>query len=412
MKHHRRIVTLATMVRLCLMAASLGATTNAYAQRLFHDKERDEAAQKAAAAAKQITSGALFDSMLRNEAAQAKFQVDTVLAFVEQQMRAKLNAFERWHDPRVRPPRPGDADFVAMAVGCNQSVECVLLALRQKHETALRPGTADEIAQRLEDIKKKRELLRERVEALAKEAKTSDPAIVRAFAALDDPGRDLIQQAEEIATLTGAAGVVSALEAISGGLDQVLALYDAVAGIWRGKAAVSVPVSSLRPPPEQAELQLLAVEQEYLKARARVEARRRLEVGAALGLVSSALASLKDAGVQDSAQDIESTLGAAAASHDRKRLSALLTVLHEASAAVAQMDAAQSLAELRTSQEERRYSIRQSAVNARTYDATIQAAVERLGLYWKSGLKPAELASFAFYLANTIAIPAIAIQQE
>jgi hypothetical protein len=120
-------------------------------------------------------------------------------------------------------------------------------------------------------------------------------------------------------------------------------------------------------------------------------------------------------------QSIEATLKAsAAAPHPagvdeaavREPLRFQLLVLHDAAAGIAQMDVAARLADLRGSDELRRYSIRRSAVAANTYDVAIQAAVQRLGAYWKRGVKPTDLAQFIFYVTNTFALPAIAIKQE
>jgi hypothetical protein len=404
-----------------MLALCLACGSEASAQRLIHDDDRDTTAQQAAAAAKQVTSGSLFDTMLRNVDAQARFEVETVLAYVREQMRARVNAFHAWHDPLAQPPDPlaqpppSQAEFLENARRCGKTVECTLRELKGRHAAALaRPGTGADIAARLKAIEEKLAELRKELKALQQASPSQDPVVLRAFAALGDPGQDLLEQAREIAGLGGGSttGIVSALEAIASGVDQVVALYRALAGIWRGQQAVSVDPASLRPPPQQVELQLLAVEQDYLKALARIEAREHVEVGAALNGVESAFHSLETAGVARSAQTIEASLKAAAAAHDRERLVALLTALHEASAAVAQMDASSELADIRRSDEERRYAIRRSLVNARTYDQTIQAAVERLGLYWKSGLKPAELAQFAFYVANAIAVPAIALKED
>jgi len=109
---------------------------------------------------------------------------------------------------------------------------------------------------------------------------------------------------------------------------------------------------------------------------------------------------------------IEATLRDAATSHSRDALSEQWLSLHETASALAQLDTAETLALERLTDQARRYSIRRSAVNASTYDATIQAAVQRLALYWKGGIKPTELAQFVFYVTNSIALPAIAIKQE
>jgi len=394
-------------MRLWLVVVCLACAGEANAQRLFHDKDRDAVAQKAAEAAKQVTSGTLFETMLRNVDVQAKLEIDTTMAYVQEQMRAQINAFERWHDTQ--------------GVACEKSVECALLVLKRKHEGALATVSQDQLDERLSNIKERQERLKTELEALQEASKSQDPAVVQVFAALQDPGKDLLDQANKIAAVGGksTAGVTNALDAIANGLDQIGALFAALKGIWAGQRAVSVDPRSLRPPQQQTDLQLLAIEKNSFEVLARINAREQLETGSAVDIVVSALNGLErlptprpECGAASPPESIEASLKTAADCHDRPRLVGLLLTLHKASAAVAQMDAAARLADLRRSDEERRYSIRRSLVNARTYDQTIQAAVERLGLYWKSGIKPGELVQFAFYLANTIAVPAIAIKQD
>ena len=401
-----------------VLALCLGWAAQAEAQRIIYDGKRDTSAQQAAAAAKEITSGTLFDSMLRNVDAQARLEVDTVTAFAKEQMRAKLNAFKVWSDPKAQPVAPGDfsPEGLERRKQCPRSVDCVLKTLKQQHQAALSAPaiTPVELARRLDQIKAKRAQLQTDLEKLQDANKSKDPVIVRAFAALEDPGADVLEYVQKIAKSQDALakGIGPALDAIEAGLDQVLAMYHAIESIWRGPQAVSVDPASLRPPSQQIDLQLLAVDQAYLKNLARIEARKQLEVGAALAGVESALNLLTAAAVAESTESIETTLRAVANGHQRERLFLLVLALHEAASAVAAVDAANALAQLRVSDEERRYSIRRSAVNTSTYDLTIQAAVQRLALYWKGGLKPAELAQFFFYVTNTFALPAIAIKQE
>jgi hypothetical protein len=400
---------------LCLAWAA-----DAHAQRIIYDGKRDTTAQQAAAAAKEVTSGTLFQTMLGNVDAQAKLEVDTEMAFVQERMRARLNAFKVWFDPRTDSP-PGVPLSIQARAACALAVECTLRNLRNLHQTALAAPviTPAELTTRLAAIKAKSEQLKSELKALQDANKSKDPFIVRAFEALDDPGGDLLDYAQKIANFAAehsdiAKGAAKALDAVEEGLDQVIAIYHAIASIWRGQQAVSVEPISLRPSPQQIDLQLLAVEQAHLKTNARIEARRELEVGAALARVETGLQRLTDAGVARSTETIEAALRATPTSTAlptrRDVLTAQLLALHEAAAAVAQMDAADGLARLRLSDEERRYSIRRSGVNASTYDLTIQAAVQRLALYWKGGIKPTELAQFVFYITNTFAIPAIALK--
>ncbi len=403
----------------CLVLAS-----DAQAQRIIYDAKRDATAQEAVAAAKEVTSGALFTSMLKNVDEQAKLEVETVTAFVLERMRAKLNALEVWRDlkavpvaVRIKPGEPFSVDAVKL---CQKSVDCQLSTLRQAHQSALdaAPMVEKEIQDRLKRIETRTAEIEAELKKLKEASNTTDPFIVRAFEVLEDRGGDLLKYAQKIADLAKDSslgnGLGNALTAIEQGLDQILALYKAISSIWVGQKAVSVDPASLRPSPQQIELQLLAVEQAHLETLARINARKELEVGTALLVVKSAINQLQTVlkRLGQSPGPIEATLREAAVNHNRQALLEQWSALHEAASALAQLDAANTLAEFRVTDEARRYSILRSTVNTSTYDLTIQAAVQRLALYWKGGIKPTELAQFVFYVTNSIAVPAIAIKQE
>jgi hypothetical protein len=395
---------------------------NAAAQRVIHDGVRDKTAQDAVAAAKDVGAGTLFTRMLANVDAQARRETDTTMAFVEQQMRAKLENFVKWTDPSdaasITTILPGGMGTLAHKC---QSLRCELESLRVRETFFLGVSPAlskAELAETLKALEAKNTALEAALKKL--QAKHTDPAIVRAFALLDDPGQDILAYAKKVSTLLdengqSLPGVSSALDQIGTGLDQVMTLYTALDGIWSGYKAISVDPLSLRPPPQELDLRLAALEQDHAKTVARILARRDLDSGSALTHVETALARMSKEGLTGSTERIEDTLRRQATRPAgnrpvREELRATLDLLHEAAAAVAEEDAAGRLGELRLSDEERRQSILRSSVNGSAYDQTIQAAVQRLALYWKSGIKPADLAQLAVYLTNTIAIPAIAVK--
>jgi hypothetical protein len=433
-------------VRWSVIVLCLGCAVEAQAQRILHDATRDTTAQSAVTAAKDITNGSLFDTMLKNVDAQAKLEADTTMAAVEQRMRAQMQTFKVWHSasvkfPDLNPALPLQTRLVLLAgMDCFNSLRCGMERLQRRLTLMLDAPemTEAQIAARLQAIKDKSAALQQALKELRAQiekdqSKANDPGVLRALAALEDPGKDIVEYAGKIAAFATShlkipsatvKGATQALDEIGSGLDQIIVVYHAVRSIWEGNKAVSVDVASLRPLQEQLDLRLLAVETDYLKALARIQARRHLEVNEALNQVQTALDQMRaqhtydDKGVLqaglliDSTEEIEVTLRNAAKDAQRTGLTWQLQVLHDAAAVIAQMDAAGVLAEMRTGDEKRRYAIRVSTVNASTYDSTIQAAVGRLALYWKGGVKPGDLAQLAFYLTNTIAIPAIAIKQE
>jgi hypothetical protein len=384
----------------CLLLA-----VDARAQRFIYDGKRAETAEQTVTAAKEVTSGALIATMLRNVDAQALLEVEIETAFVQERMRARLNAFEVWQGPAAGPADP---------LGCRKSVECQLRELHRQHQAALAVvATQAEIDKRLASIKTRVAELRAELKVLREADKSGDPFVVRAFEAFQDPGGDILEYAQKIVGVAKDSptrtGVLNALGAIEEGLTQIIGLYKAIAGIWRAQQAVRVDPASLRPPPQQVELQLLAIEQEHIKTVAKIAARKELEVGVALSGVDNALVLVGSLGFGP--RPVESTLREAATGHDRQGLRNQWEALHAAAGAVAQLDSADALAKLRLSDEARRHSIRRSGVNVSTYDLTLQTAAQRLALYWKSGIKARELAQFVFYVTNSIALPAIAFKE-
>ena len=174
--------------------------------------------------------------------------------------------------------------------------------------------------------------------------------------------------------------------------------------IWGSRDLVTVDPASLRPPPQETEIRLLLIDQEHLQTLAAIRARQQREVRTALRQVNSAIQAMQEVpggSVDQSLARIEDTLRTAAAGPDRARLHALVFALHEVGAAVAQMQAADLLADIRVADEARRFSIKQSAVHAGLYEFALQAAAQRLAAYWKRGLKPADIVELGAWIANT-----------
>jgi len=406
--------------RFCILSTFVAVTAGATnAQRVIYDQSRDKTAQDAETAAKQIASASLFDKMLRNVDLQGKYEVDTTMAFLEQQMRAKIQNFTYWSRADDTPVQVLSQSPPIFGKQSCKSVECELQSLQIKIKTFLvsaSPSERSQIDRQLQELQEKKDALDRALKDLQASSKSQDPVVVRAFSSIEDNGKDLIDYAQKVSQFADSSGhpiegLSTALNQIGDGLDEMLSLYTAVKNIWDGYKAISIEPSSLRPPQEQIDLELLAVEQDHVKTISLIRAREFAELSLSLSRVETAFSSLGNAGVRGSQDKVEDTLAKAAHEHKREHLTLLVNALHESAAAVAEQDAAGRIAELKLADEERRYAIRRSTVNSRTYDQTIQAASQRLSLYWKSGIKPAELAQLVFYIANTTGVSIIAANQ-
>ena len=399
-------------MHLVLPALVLLISPTLRAQRVIYDGGRDKAAQDTVAAAKDLSSGGIFDKMLQNMDAQAKQEAQTAFDYARQQARAKLVNFKFWKSAKDQPAKHVEAAFIQ---GLCFSVHCELSTLKDHIEFELKPIFLSdaEMEARKAAIAAKQKELEAAIKALADASKSQDPVIVQAFTLINDNGKDLLEFADKIAGITvknegKSKRISNGLDEIQKGMDEMLGLYNAVKGIVDGFAAVSVDPSSLRPPQAQIELQLLAVDQDHLKNLAIIRARAEIDSAITLSRIDQAFTLMADAGVLVDENRVETTLSQAAALPDRDRLETLLTALHKAEAALAEEDVAAKLGTIRETDEARRYSIRRSAIKSSAYDSTILAAAQRLALYWKSGIKSSDVAALLFYLTNTVAVPVIA----
>lgn len=84
----------------------------------------------------------------------------------------------------------------------------------------------------------------------------------------------------------------------------------------------------------------------------------------------------------------------------------LVETLYVATSLAARGETPMKLAQLRLAQEEHRYSIRQSALIARSYELTISSGTKRLARYYAGGIKPEKIAQL-IQSAATVAVPAV-----
>jgi hypothetical protein len=366
----KRIRALGTVLLLSVIPCS--------AQRILYDPVRDAQAQSTVTSSNSVTSTSLFETQLRNLDQLSRQQLETILNWQEVQMRASLNSFTTWAD---------------------------VMRVLKRVDGELAPFLDDEemaAKERAAEITRRSAELRQQLADLKKSMPQGSLTVEELFSRLG--------QADEILEFAnGALGAnparLMALNELAATLEQVGKLYASVRGILAAKAAVSVPVSSLRPNPLETELQLLQVEEQHWKALGLIRARRAMEVGDIKMLLDRANT---NAGRFAANEKIEDTFEGFRAARDRDRLELAIYVVHLASAVAAQQAASARLAELRNSIEVRRYSIQQSAVNAGVYEQTARAAARRLATYWNSGIRPKDLAELMLHLSTAVSLPVIA----
>jgi len=348
------------------------------AQRVLYDGVRDAQAQSTVTSSNAVASASLFETQLRNLDQLSRQQLETILKWQEVQMRASVNSFTTW----------GDVTRVL------NRVDGELTPFLDDEEKAAKERAAEvtrrsaELKQQLADLKKSTPQSSSTIDELFSRLGQSDEILEFSNSALGaNPAR------------------VMALNELVATLEQVGKLYSSVRSILAAKAAVNVPVSSLRPNPLETELQLLQVEAQHWKALGLIRARRAIEVGDIKMLLDR---TKTITGRFTATEKIEDTFEGFRAARDRDRLELAVYSVHLAAAVAAQQASSARLAELRNSIEVRRYSIQQSAVNAGVYEQTARAAARRLAAYWNAGIRPKDLAELMLHLSTAVSLPVIA----
>ncbi len=355
-----------------------------FAQRALHDDARDVQAEAAAAASKNILSGSLFETQLKNLEQLGKQQLQTILLWQEVRMRAALNGFSTWGDVARVLNRVDTHIAKFLDIGAEQAAA----------------------AERLDQIKARAATIPKLLQDIQAKDQEGQEFIAGIVSHLGD-AKEAVDFAADIAGKENPAKT-TALNEVGASLERVQKLFESVKGMLAASAAVSVPVASLRPDPLRTEVELLRVEEEHWKTLGLIRARQALETGDIKTLVDRARAY---AGRFPAGEKIEDTLLNLKAQAQRDRLEFALFALHYAAAVAAQQETSADLAALRKSLEERRYSIQRSAVNAAAYEQTARAAAGRLAIYWRSGLKAKDVGELLYYFSVAASLPALAARQ-
>lgn len=369
---------------LCLLLLS----GRLHAQFLY-DSARDSKSQEALKTAREVTNGQVFDKMLENLDRLSKASGERFFNDAERQMRANLASFRTW------------GDIARFATGLDQRLMADL------------PGAATQ----------------SEIAAAATDVETQTNKAKGALRTLEDAAKTKFKTPDQVALIGTWFARLGQLSELIDFANQFKAVQDAPAGfVDAAKEAASLAASlgkmygdfqvALAATPDmvvlETQVQLLEANEDHLKQLAVIIARRESDLQDTRSLlrrVSAQVKFLEGAGVRldqpivDSVRDRLSTPSA-----DPKVLGAMVFVLYNAAALAARDTTPKRLASLRLAEEERRYSIRSSAVAARSYETLVASGVERLANYYKGGLKPETLAQIVNAVATLGLIPTIAVK--
>jgi len=356
--------------------------------QLFYNAGRDAKGQQAVTQAKAVTNGQVFDKMIENLDRLSKASGDRFFNDAERQMRANLSFFRTWGhmqtfatglEQRLRANLPGDATSAQIAIAAA--------------DVETQTNKAKEALKELQDAAK---------------TKFSAPAQIALigswFARLGELS-DLIAFAEKFKAVQNApAGFVDAANEAASLATSLGAMYkDFTVALSKMPDMVVL----------ETQIQLLSVNEDHLKQMARILTQRETDLEdtrLVLKRVAAELKFIHESSIpddQDISHSIEARLTEPA---DDRILRAMIFVVYNAAALAARDTTPQRLASLRLADEERRYSVRSSAVVARSYETLVSTGVDRLALYYKGGIRPETLAQIATALGTLGIIPTIAVK--
>lgn len=342
----------------------------------LYDRSRDQAAQQAAEAAKRISSGSLFEKELKNLDALSKLEIDSAFQGEGRVLRNAVDtiSFSTW----------------AAIDGLVKLIEAQL--------------QTEPIKTNILDLQARRDLLQERLKDLQTRpapAQSAPPESAELVAGIINQGLDADKAAAALvaASKKGDAGSQALLEALGKILAEGKTAADAVAANQKNVTTVAAQLQQLRLSLSGLAVQRLQVELGHTAQLLKIWERALRDVNKTLQLIGDYRAQSKRGGIDPQRTVMETirTAGGPAV------LDAALQSAFLASAIAARWNSADLVARLREAQEQHRYSIRRSQLEAHAYEVAIGSGAQRLSMFYKGGIRP-EIIAQILYAAATASI--------
>lgn len=346
----------------------------AAAQRLY-DQTLEEQAQQAVRAAGAVSSGSLFEKQLRSLETLSAQDFAVWFADARNLMRARIASWRTW--------RQVDR-FVETLKG--QAEPPVDLKARRAELEARRAAAAEALR-----------ALGEQARAAGESPLLGLIGSLGEHAAVHEQGKSLLE-----GPAAGAAGDILRT------LGQLQQLYAGARERLEEIRRLDRQLAGLRLPLERIHLELVQVEEQHLAALSAIRTRLARETAQVRDLAEEYAALRRRLGVSSPDDGLELSLQRLAAAGDRERLGGALRALLTAAALAARGATPSALAQLREAQEERRYSIRRSAVAARAYELALGRGAQLLALYYQGGVRRGQMAELLFRLTGIVTLPIIA----
>lgn len=342
----------------------------------LYDRSKDQAAQQAAEAAKRISSGSLFEKELKNLDALSKLEIDSMFQGEGRVMRNAVDtiSFSTW----------------AAVDGMVKLIEAQL--------------QTEPIQANILDLQARRDLMQQRLkdlQAVPGPALSAPPESAELVAGIISQGIDADKAAAALAAASKKvdAGSQALIEALGKVLAEGKTAADAVAANQKNVANVAAQLQQLRLSLSGLAAQRLQLELGHTTQLLKIWERALRDVDKTLRLISDYHAQSSRAGIDRQRTVIETIRTGG----DPKVLDAALQSAFLASAIAARWNAADLVARLREAQEQHRYSIRRSQLEAHAYEVAIGSGAQRLAMFYKGGIRP-EIIAQILYAAATASI--------
>jgi hypothetical protein len=400
-----------TNMRRCFVLTVLigvaGLSFTAQGQRLY-DKKRDDLAQQAKQQAAEIKSDPAFETQLKNLTILEALDVERVMSDSSRDTRAIINSFDTWGNVFT---------FVdAAKTELEQSDE---KATSRSHSVAEATAALEQqIASAKNAIKRVRDNADtagdERLAMLFARAGEIDSLLALA--------KNLIGKSDSEAAVAN----INALDKTRDTLKEITDLYNKYDARVKEISALKTHLGEFYISLQEAALHGLEAQEEHLSILGTIEARRSLELADARELIAIYEADKKrleqdyygrcftvkksdltkeritdtvSLAMKMSNCDVTGTLGTVNM-RPRDVVADIMLLLYRATTIVSRVPASVRLADLRLVHEEHRYSIKQRIVQAHAYELMLNAGADRLALFYKGGIKPAQLAQLIYNVAN------------
>lgn len=383
-----------------------GLSLNVQGQRLY-DRKRDEQAQQAKQQAAEIKSDPIFETQLRNLMTLEALDVETVMTDSRRTTRAMINSFVTW-------------EHVFTAVETAQAdlaLSDEKAASTSANITAAKSALAEQIKNVKDAIKKLR----------GNAATAEDSRLAMLFSRAGEIDSLLALATKLITAADSDSTIINALDKTRATLKELTDLYNRYDLRVKEIAGLKAQLGNFYISLQGGALRGLEAEEEHLAILGTIETQRSLELAEARQLIENYEEvkkrlideyygkcfgkpfDPKQERITDTVNlamntenncEVKRPSGITFTQRPRDVVEDIMLFLYGATTIVSRVPTSVGLAELRRAHEEHRFAIKQRIHQAHAYELILNGGADRLSLFYKGGIKPAQLAQLIFNVSN------------